>query len=202
MAVALYATQGDQATLLKSLVLNHDGRTDAPLFDNHSLKAGTYRLTFDVAGYFKARGVQLPEPNFLNQVSLDFGVAHTDQHYHVPLLVSPWSYSTTAARDASELPLGQRVELEAPRLVPQPGVGIGHALHARRHGKGAAARTVRSISATTSGAWRGARIQRRADTRPMRSMSTSSTPIAYSMAAACPGDAAGSGRKGGWRRPR
>ena len=78
MAVALYATQGDQATLLKSLVLNHDGRTDAPLFDNHSLKAGTYRLTFDVAGYFKARGVQLPEPNFLNQVSLDFGVAHTD----------------------------------------------------------------------------------------------------------------------------
>lgn len=94
MAVALYSTQGDQATLLKSLVLNHDGRTDAPLFDNHSLKTGTYRLTFDVAGYFKARGVQLPEPNFLNQVSLDFGVAHTDQHYHVPLLVSPWSYST------------------------------------------------------------------------------------------------------------
>ena len=52
------------------------------------------RLRFDVAGYFKARGVQLPEPNFLNQVSLDFGIAHADQHYHVPLLVSPWSYST------------------------------------------------------------------------------------------------------------
>ena len=42
----------------------------------------------------KAQGVQLPEPNFLNQVSLDFGIAHADQHYHVPLLVSPWSYST------------------------------------------------------------------------------------------------------------
>lgn len=94
MAVALYSTDGVQATLIKSLVLNHDGRTDAPLFDNNSLRTGTYRLTFDVAAYFKARGVQLPEPNFLNKVSLDFGVAHADQHYHVPLLVSPWSYST------------------------------------------------------------------------------------------------------------
>jgi 5-hydroxyisourate hydrolase len=49
---------------------------------------------FDVGGYFKARGVPLPEPNFLDRVALDFGVAHEDQHYHVPLLVSPWSYST------------------------------------------------------------------------------------------------------------
>ncbi len=92
--MALYATAGGQATLLQRLVLNHDGRTDAPLFDNASLKVGTYRLIFDVAGYFKARGVALPEPQFLDQVSLDFGVAHADQHYHVPLLVSPWSYST------------------------------------------------------------------------------------------------------------
>ena len=94
MAVRLYATEGEQATLIKSLVLNHDGRTDAPLFDNSTFQKGTYRLTFDVAGYFQARGVQLPEPNFLNQVSLDFGVANVEQHYHVPLLVSPWSYST------------------------------------------------------------------------------------------------------------
>ena len=94
MQVKLFATQGEQATLLKSLTLNHDGRTDAPLFDNASLQKGTYRLTFDVSGYFAAKGVALPEPNFLNQVSLDFGIAHVDQHYHVPLLVSPWSYST------------------------------------------------------------------------------------------------------------
>ena len=94
MQLAFYRTEGDQATLLAQLVLNADGRTDAPLFDNASLRTGTYRLTFDVAGYFKARGVQLPEPHFLNRVSLDFGVAHADQHYHVPLLVSPWSYST------------------------------------------------------------------------------------------------------------
>ncbi len=94
MRVRLFSTQAEQTTLLKDLVLNHDGRTDAPLFDNAGLRVGTYRLTFDVAGYFKGRGVTLPEPNFLNQVSLDFGVAHAEQHYHVPLLVSPWSYST------------------------------------------------------------------------------------------------------------
>jgi 5-hydroxyisourate hydrolase len=58
------------------------------------LLKGTYRLVFDVAGYFKAKGVSLPEPTFLNQVTLDFGVADITQHYHVPLLVSPWSYST------------------------------------------------------------------------------------------------------------
>jgi 5-hydroxyisourate hydrolase len=95
MAVALYSTEGAQATLVKRLVLNSDGRNpDGPLFDNASLKVGTYRLVFDVAAYFKARGVHLPEPNFLNQVSIDFGVADTRAHYHVPLLVSPWSYST------------------------------------------------------------------------------------------------------------
>ena len=94
MEVALYTTQGDAATLVKRFTLNSDGRSDGPLYDNASLQAGTYRLVFDVAGYFKARGVVLPEPNFLGRVSLDFGVAHTDQHYHVPLLVSPWAYST------------------------------------------------------------------------------------------------------------
>ena len=64
------------------------------LYDHTSLRAGTYRLVFEVAAYFKARGVVLPEPNFLGKVALDFGVAQADQHYHVPLLVSPWSYST------------------------------------------------------------------------------------------------------------
>ena len=94
MAVTLYTTQGESATLVRSFTLNSDGRSDTPLYDNQSLKTGTYRLVFDVAGYFKSRGVTLPEPNFLNRVALDFGIAHTDQHYHVPLLVSPWSYST------------------------------------------------------------------------------------------------------------
>ena len=95
MAVALYTTDGDAATLVKQFILNQDGRSpDGPLLDNASLQRGSYRLVFDVAGYFKARQVALPEPNFLNHVSIDFGVAHPEQHYHVPLLVSPWSYST------------------------------------------------------------------------------------------------------------
>jgi 5-hydroxyisourate hydrolase len=95
MKVELFTTEGTQATLVKSLILNHDGRNpDGLLFDHASLKKGTYRLVFDVKGYFASKGVALPEPNFLNQVSLDFGVANVDQHYHVPLLVSPWSYST------------------------------------------------------------------------------------------------------------
>jgi len=95
MQVSLFTTANGQASLVKSFVLNHDGRNpDGPLYDSASLKKGTYRLVFDVKGYFAAKGVALPEPNFLNQVILDFGVAHADQHYHVPLLVSPWSYST------------------------------------------------------------------------------------------------------------
>ena len=95
MTVSLYTTTGEQASLVKTFILNSDGRNpDGPLYDNASLRKGTYRLVFDVAGYFKAKGVVLPEPHFLNRVSLDFGIAHEDQHYHVPLLVSPWSYST------------------------------------------------------------------------------------------------------------
>ena len=95
MAVALYQTQGERATLVKRFTLNADGRNpDGPLFDNASMKVGTYRLSFDVAGYFRARGVALPQPPFLDQVHLDFGIAQVDQHYHVPLLCSPWSYST------------------------------------------------------------------------------------------------------------
>jgi 5-hydroxyisourate hydrolase len=95
MTVELYTTQDGQATLVKRVVLDDDGRSpDGPLCESASLKKGTYRLVFDVAGYFKRRGVALPQPSFLDRVSLDFGVAHPETHYHVPLLVSPWSYST------------------------------------------------------------------------------------------------------------
>ena len=95
MAVELYTTNGGESALVKRFNLNGDGRSpDGPLYDSVSLKKGTYRLVFDVAGYFRARGVALPDPSFLDKVTLDFGVAHPEQHYHVPLLVSPWSYST------------------------------------------------------------------------------------------------------------
>lgn len=95
MQVCLYTTQGTQPVLVKSLALNADGRSpDGPLYDGITLKVGTYRLVFDVASYFRAQGVSLPEPPFLSEVALDFGVADATQNYHVPLLVSPWAYST------------------------------------------------------------------------------------------------------------
>jgi 5-hydroxyisourate hydrolase len=96
MRVALYTTDdgGASAALVREFVLNRDGRPDGPLYGDGALRAGTYRLAFDVAGYFASLGVALPSPSFLDTVRLDFGVADPAQHYHVPLLVSPWSYST------------------------------------------------------------------------------------------------------------
>ena len=78
----------------RSIQLNHDGRADAPLLQGAELTPGQYRLVFSVAPYFRERGVALPEPAFLGDVPLDFGIADASSHYHVPLLVSPWSYST------------------------------------------------------------------------------------------------------------
>ena len=95
MQLELYTLQGEVASLVKRVTLNADGRSpDGPLYRDGELKQGSYRLVFDVSGYFKGKGLQLPEPNFLNRVTLDFGVADASSHYHVPLLVSPWSYST------------------------------------------------------------------------------------------------------------
>lgn len=82
------------ATTLRSLALDADGRAGGPLLARAGLTAGRYRLLFEVAPYFRARGVELPDPPFIDTVQLDFGVAQADGHYHVPLLVSPWAYST------------------------------------------------------------------------------------------------------------
>jgi 5-hydroxyisourate hydrolase len=95
MHVSLYSAQGESFNLVKSIVLNADGRnSDGMLYDHAALRVGRYRLVFEVAAYFRGRQVALPEPPFLDQVNLDFGVADAQAHYHVPLLVSPWSYST------------------------------------------------------------------------------------------------------------
>jgi len=95
MAVELHTVRDGQATLVRRFVLNADGRNpDGPLYKDGELRQGTYRLVCDVAAYFRARGVDLPEPPFLDRVTLDFGIARPQEHYHVPLLVSPWSYST------------------------------------------------------------------------------------------------------------
>ena len=94
MAVRLYRLQGDATVLLKSITLNHDGRADAPLLEGEAHRPGRYRLVFAVAAYFAARGAKLSDPPFLGDVPVDFGIAAAGEHYHVPLLVSPWSYST------------------------------------------------------------------------------------------------------------
>ena len=73
---------------------NAAGRTDAPLLAGAAFKAGQYELAFHVADYFRAVGVALSEPPFLDIVTVRIGIADPQAHYHVPLLVSPWSYST------------------------------------------------------------------------------------------------------------
>ncbi len=95
MAVTLYRLADDgQAQPLKAITLNHDGRADGPLLEGDTLVAGRYRLVFAVSAYFAARGTGQADPPFLGEVPLDFGIADTAVHYHVPLLASPWSYST------------------------------------------------------------------------------------------------------------
>ena len=94
MRITLQRVDGARAETLKSLTLNDDGRADGPLLDAAQMAAGRYRLLFEVAPYFRGRGVALPDPAFIDTVQLDFGIADAGGHYHVPLLVSPWSYST------------------------------------------------------------------------------------------------------------
>ena len=93
MALELYAIEGEQRSVLKTLRTNADGRTDGPLLAEGEFGVGLYEIVFDVAGYF-AQGADLPEPPFLGRVPIRFGIADLEAHYHVPLLVSPWSYST------------------------------------------------------------------------------------------------------------
>jgi len=85
---------GQAPHLLHEAALNEDGRCDAPLLQGKALVAGKYELAFGVGDYFARSGVVLPEPRFLDWVVLRFGVADPVQHYHVPLLVTPWSFST------------------------------------------------------------------------------------------------------------
>ncbi len=95
MAVKLQRIDGHAVETIKSFVLNADGRNDGgALLDAHSMATGCYRLMFSVAPYFRAKGVQLPQPPFIDDVQLDFGIADAAGRYHVPLLVSPWAYST------------------------------------------------------------------------------------------------------------
>ena len=92
--VELFAVGAGSRVLLKSEITNADGRCDAPLLEGAAMQAGNYELVFWAGDYFAARGQDLPEPRFLDKVTLAFGIADASQNYHVPLVVTPWSYST------------------------------------------------------------------------------------------------------------
>jgi 5-hydroxyisourate hydrolase len=92
--VELFALAGDTRRALKTTRTNDDGRCDEPLLEGDALVAGEYELVFGAGDYFASIGTKVPEPRFVDRVVLRFGVADAAAHYHVPLLVSPWSYST------------------------------------------------------------------------------------------------------------
>ena len=85
---------GNARELLKIDQTNTDGRLEAPILDADDYSPGVYELLFEAGDYFRSCGLELSEPPFVDQVVIRFGIGETDSHYHVPLLVSPWSYST------------------------------------------------------------------------------------------------------------
>ena len=92
VAIRLYA-MADGRELVVSATTNDDGRAPRPLLDGEAFVTGTYELEFDIGEYFRGHGVTLPKPAFLDTLIVRFAV-RADESYHVPLLVSPWSYST------------------------------------------------------------------------------------------------------------
>ena len=91
--IALYNLDGER-TLIAETVTNDDGRTDSPILPKDQFKTGTYELVFFAGAYLKATGQSGAEPLFLDEIPLRFGMADPDAHYHVPLLLSAYGYST------------------------------------------------------------------------------------------------------------
>ena len=94
LAVTLFRISGEDRELILTTATNSDGRCDAPLLVGDAMRPGVYELVFDVAAYFREAGVALEDPPFLDRIPLRFGLSNASQHYHVPLLVSPFAYST------------------------------------------------------------------------------------------------------------
>jgi 5-hydroxyisourate hydrolase len=92
--VELYRVDATARILVKADITNSDGRCGTPLAEGDALVAGKYELVFGAGAYFAARGVALPDPPFLDRVMIAFGIADASQNYHVPLVLTPWSYST------------------------------------------------------------------------------------------------------------
>jgi 5-hydroxyisourate hydrolase len=94
VVVELHILHGKGRRHVTTAATNADGRTAEPLLSSESMETGTYELTFHAGDFFRAQGVSLPDPPFLDQVVIRFGIADPAGHYHVPLLLSPYSYST------------------------------------------------------------------------------------------------------------
>lgn len=92
--IALYRVTGNNHRKIAEVVTNDDGRTDAPLLAGDDLKAGQYELVFFAGDYLRASGQAAGDLLFLDQIPIRFGVPDAAQHYHVPLLISPFAYST------------------------------------------------------------------------------------------------------------
>ena len=92
--IELYRVEGSQLRLVASALTNGDGRCDVPLLQGDDYRSGVYQIQFGAGDYYRARGVQLAEPAFLDVVVLRFGISQEQEHYHVPLLISPYAYST------------------------------------------------------------------------------------------------------------
>ena len=91
--VELFFFNGEKREKINSIILNSDGRSDKPLVENETFKNGKYELIFYIGDYFK-KITTLNELQFLDDVVVRFGISNNKENYHVPLLVSPWSYST------------------------------------------------------------------------------------------------------------
>lgn len=94
MSVSLYRIAGDAPKLLANMTTNADGRTDGPILPQGEFSTGTFELIFEAGAYFSHAGLGMEQPRFLDVIPIRFGISDLKSHYHVPLLVSPYGYST------------------------------------------------------------------------------------------------------------
>ena len=94
LGIELFRREGESRMKLRQVETNEDGRVDAPLLEGDDFAAGRYELVFHAGAYLRAAGVALPEVPFLDEIVIAFGIDSPAQHYHVPLLLSPYGYST------------------------------------------------------------------------------------------------------------
>jgi len=93
IVIELWSLDG-AASLINSVITNHDGRTDGPLLEGEALRPGAYELRFQTGDYHRKCGIPVADPPFLDVIPVRFGIADASRHYHVPLLLSPYGYST------------------------------------------------------------------------------------------------------------